>query len=273
MSEAEKPVPADKAGIASSPKAKAPESFGGKLWREIIKPYGEAILFAVIITTFLFTLVAVDGTSMMPNLRTGERVFIPKYETWLHRLGVGSFQRGDILVFKPPADSGDKVSFLGLWTYTPYLIKRLIGLPGDTVSIKNGVVSVNGKLLDQSFTTDYWKKQGCWETTGNYANNADFNNNDGRSLTVPAGQYFMMGDNRNPGGSQDSRFFGPVPMNNISGRAAFVMWPFVRKTQADYTCEKNSKDSVKLSGDTVGNWHILQKPAGFKALEGTTGSK
>ncbi|MBC7645865.1 MAG: signal peptidase I [Pseudopedobacter sp.] len=270
MTDIENPTGADKPGIAPGNQAGAPESFGRKLWREVIKPYGEAILFAVVITTFLFTLVAVDGTSMMPNLRTGERVFIPKYETWLHRVGIGSFQRGDILVFKPPGDAGDRVSFLGLWNYTPFLIKRLIGLPGDKIRIDKGVVFLNDKQLDQSFTTDYWKKRGCWETDGNYANNVDFNNNDGRSLTVPAGQYFMMGDNRNVGGSQDSRFFGTVPMNNVSGRATFVLWPFVRQTEADYTCDSNSKTSVKLSGENVGNWRILQRPDGFKALEGTT---
>lgn len=98
----------------TQPKAKP--SFLQRLWRELLEP----IVFAVVITQFIATLVGVDGVSMMPNLRHHERVLVPKYETWLHKAGIGDFSRGDILVFKPPAEAGTR-SFLGLWNFRPFL--------------------------------------------------------------------------------------------------------------------------------------------------------
>ena len=74
----------------------------------------EPLVLAVAVTQFGVTLVGVDGASMMPNLRHHERLLIPKYETWLHKLGVGEFRRGDILVFKPPTHDLDR-PLLGRW--------------------------------------------------------------------------------------------------------------------------------------------------------------
>ncbi|WP_291426281.1 signal peptidase I, partial [Deinococcus sp.] len=198
-----------------------------KLWKEVLEP----IVFAVVITQFIATLVGVDGTSMMPNLRNRERVFVPKYETWLHKAGVGSFKRGDIVIFKPPAEAAKQIpnlqkSALGLYTYRPFLIKRLIGLPGDKISIAGGEVSVNGTRLDSSWTTDYWREQGCWDTQSDLANSIASGRigvvQQAQEITVPAGQYFVMGDNRTANGSEDSRMFGPVPLRDIAGRAAAV---------------------------------------------------
>ncbi len=248
----------------------APIGFWAKLWHEIIRPYGEAILFAILITTFVFTSVGVEGTSMMPNLRTGERVIIPKYEQWLHRFGIGSYSRGDILVFKPPQHPNDpngeaeKTSFFGLWSYYPFLIKRLIGLPGEKVKIKNGEVFINGNKIDQSFTTDYWKKQGCWDQDSAYANTISRDQPDLEELTIPANNYFLMGDNRTIEGSKDSRYFGPIPIDQIAGRATFVLWPFIRKTEDNYDCKSPSPtEGFTLSGDTIGNWRVLRPPDGL----------
>ncbi|WP_339096108.1 signal peptidase I [Deinococcus sp. VB142] len=240
-----------------------------KVWKELLEP----IVFAVVITQFVATLVGVDGNSMMPNLRNRERVLVPKYETWLHKAGVGSFQRGDILIFKPPAQAAQKIgnlnkSFFGLWNYRPFLIKRLIGMPGDRVRISGGEVYLNGAKLDSSWTTDYWQQQGCWDTQSDLAMQATSGRAevlpDQPEFTVPAGTYFMMGDNRTVNGSEDSRLFGPVPLRDIAGRAAAVVWPIMRKTNAKYDC--STETVSELSGDNVLNLRLLGRPAGFGAV-------
>ena len=248
--------------------ARSPNFFT-RLWRELLEP----IVFAVVITQFVATLVGVDGASMMPNLRHHERVLVPKYETWLHKIGVGSFQRGDILIFKPPA-AAETRSFLGLWNFRPFLIKRLIGLPGDTIRINQGVVYINGHKLDGSFTTEYWKAQGCWDTQSEIANNVQVAGGLGiaetrNAFTVPPGQYFMMGDNRTEGGSEDSRLFGPIPLRDIAGRAAVVVWPILRKANSTYPCDGAggaAQDNITFSGPNQLNWRLLGRPPAFREL-------
>ncbi|WP_420595379.1 signal peptidase I [Deinococcus sp.] len=243
---------------------KPPNAFQ-RLWKELLEP----IVFAVVITQFIATLVGVDGVSMMPNLRHHERVFLPKYETWLHKAGIGDFQRGDILVFKPPA-AAETRSFFGLWNYRPFLIKRLTGLPGDKIRVEKGIVFVNDKRLSNNYTADYWQAQGCWDTTSAIANQAQSNQKnivtDQKEFTVPAGQYFVMGDNRTENGSEDSRLFGPVPLRDIAGRAAAVIWPIMRQENAKYNCAIVAGDPstfVTNSGKSVLNWRILTRPETF----------
>ncbi|MFC4639565.1 signal peptidase I [Deinococcus hohokamensis] len=253
---------------AASPRTPGPLQ---KLWKELLEP----IVFAVVITQFVATLVGVDGVSMMPNLRDRERVFVPKYETWLHKAGVGDFQRGDIVIFKPPREAAARIpnlnrsAPLGLWTYRPFLIKRLIGLPGDRIAISGGEVTVNGVKLDSSWTTDYWREQGCWDNQSDLAMQATSSRNgvmpDQPEITVPAGTYFVMGDNRTPNGSEDSRLFGPVPQRDLAGRAAAVVWPIMRKTNAKYDCA--SERVAELSGETKLNLRVLNRPDAFQALK------
>jgi len=227
-------------------------------WLAVLLPF-------FIITTFFVTITGVDGKSMMPNLRNGERIVIPKFETWLHRLGIGSFQRGDIVVFKPPgAVPGVERSFYGLWNYRPYFIKRVVAVAGDTVRMEGGEVFVNSKKINQSFITDFWKAQDCWDQTSSIANNArnDFSGSQpiSKSFTVPVGQYFVMGDNRSAGGSEDSRMIGTIPLEAIAGRASLVWWPFVRQPEARYDCD--SAD-VSFSGATQFNPRVLSKPSNW----------
>ncbi|PYE55261.1 signal peptidase I [Deinococcus yavapaiensis] len=240
-----------------------------RLWKNWLEP----IVFAVAFTTFGASAVRVDGASMMPSLRHGERIVVPKYETWLHRLGVGQFSRGDILIFKPPAGAVTK-NFYGLWNYRPYLVKRLIGLPGDRVRIAGGDVYVNGAKLDQTFVTNYWKAQGCWDTTSELANRAQSNLGGmvatTREVTVPDGHYFVMGDNRTASGSEDSRMFGAVPLGNVAGRAVFSAWPLTRKADATYPCSYEGarpQDFVKFGGPSVLNSRVLGRPAAFSRLK------
>ncbi len=251
-------------------------------WRRLYKELLEPVLFAVIVTQFLGTLVGVSGASMMPNLRSGERVLVPKYETWLHKAGLGDFKRGDILIFKPPTQAvNEDKPFLNLWTYRPFLIKRLIGLPGDTVRVDGGEVYVNGKQLDGGFTTSYWKTQGCWDTGSKIANNAQSGREyaflkTAREFVVPPGHYFLMGDNRTANGSEDSRSFGPVARRDIAGRAAVVVWPPFRKTNATYDCAYRGprpQDRVQFSGPNQLNWRLLRPPAAFAALKNSVLSR
>lgn len=241
-----------------------------KLWKEVLEP----IVFAVVITQFVATLVGVDGNSMMPGLRNRERVLVPKYETWIHKAGIGDFARGDILIFKPPAEAARQIpnlnkSAMGLWNYRPFLIKRLIGLPGDKVSISGGEVTVNGVKLDQSWTTDYWREQGCWDTQSDLANAAASPRAGviapAQEVTVPPHHYFMMGDNRTANGSEDSRMFGVVPMRDIAGRAAAVVWPIMRKANMKYDCAAETVGEV--SGPNELNVRLLAPPPGFAALK------
>ncbi len=240
-------------------------------WREWL----EAIAFALFVTTFVVSGVHVDGASMMPNLRSGELVLVPKALGWLRALGVGEYARGDIIVFKPPAEaSGEwRDAPMNLWRYQPFLIKRVIGLPGDQVRVQGGEVWVNGRALDQSFITDYWRAQGCWDTRSLIANHAQ---NDieypfvpnAQAFTVPAGRYFVMGDNRSANGSEDSRLFGTVARRDIAGPAAISVWPLTRSAQADVNCRyigPRPQDQVRFSGLQRWNPRLLGPPASLRA--------
>lgn len=151
----------------------------------------------------------IPSESMVPTLEIQDRLLIEKIST--------SFQkpeRGDILVFTapdhnpPPHGLGDYLaSWQGYGKYTP-LIKRVVGLPGETLEIYNNQVWINGQPLDESAylisSPDY--------TFG--------------PIKIPEGNLFMMGDNRN--NSADSHIWGPLPIQNIRGKAVFRFWPLTR---------------------------------------------
>jgi signal peptidase I len=205
-----------------------------------VKGYAEAIIIALIVTTFLFTTVGVAGPSMYPTFEggsgqnlfqsflIGDRLFVPKYETWLKRLGIGSYQRGDIVIFrelptKPcrPEDPGRPVM----------LVKRLMGLPGDHVRVAaDGSVWINGVELDQSFITSL--ENGRVTPT----READ--------MVVPEGQFFVMGDNRPA--SCDSRNYGTIPFMSVAGKASAVIWPPLRDGQL--------------------NWRAIRPPEAFQEI-------
>jgi signal peptidase I len=213
-----------------------------RFWREV-KGYAEAIIIALIITTFFFTTVGVAGPSMDPTLEGGsgksllesflygDRLFVPKYETWLKRLGIGAYKRGDIIIFR---ELESKPCRPGAAGKREFLVKRLIGLPGDTVRVNvNGSVWINGIEIDQSFITDVEQSQLIPTQSA--------------ETTVPEGQFFVMGDNRP--GSCDSRLYGTIPFISVAGRASAVIWPPLRNGHL--------------------NWQMLQPPSAFEGIATT----
>ena len=151
-----------------------------------------ALLIAVLIVLFLYRPVKVDGTSMLPTLDNNSRLFIDQFS---YRWGLSHIHRGDTVVFWFPEDT------------TKSYIKRVIGLPGDKISIDDGYVIRNGKKLKESYIPKRYRDD------QNYS-----------SITVPPHDYFVLGDHRNA--SNDSRAWGFVPRKYIYGKAVFVFWPF-----------------------------------------------
>src|SRR5579875_1076433 len=150
-----------------------------------------SVLIAVLVILFLYRPVKVEGTSMMPSLYDQERLFINQFS---YKFGIGDIKRGDTVVFYFPEDT------------TKSYIKRVIGLPGDTIEVDDGYVIVNGKKLVENYIPPEYR--------------------DDRSYPeheVPAGEYFVLGDHRVS--SNDSRAWGFVPKNYIYGKAVFVFWP------------------------------------------------
>ncbi len=148
-----------------------------------------AIVTSLLIITFLYQPVRVEGTSMLPRLEDQDRLFINKFV-----YDFSSIQRGDVVVFRYPLDP------------TKSYIKRVVALPGDRLWIDRGVVWVNGQPLSEPYVPEEYRD------TVSMA-----------EMVVPQGMYFMMGDHRCI--SSDSRSFGPVKRSLIYGKAVFVMWP------------------------------------------------
>jgi len=182
----------------------APARQGWKQFlREILETVGLAVILFLVINV-ISARVRVEGYSMLPTLDNGEYVLISRLAYKL-----GDYQRGDIIVFRPPMypDAPFWQHLFGLPgfddKYEDY-IKRIIGLPGDTVRIANGTVYINDVPLIEPYI----------------AAPPDYSN----EWTVPEGQLFVLGDNRN--NSADSHAWGFLPEENILGKALVVYWPF-----------------------------------------------
>jgi signal peptidase I len=142
--------------------APAPLTGRQRFWREV-RGYAEALAIAFLVVTFVFNTVGVVGSSMRPNLDggvgssnilrsllTGDRVFIPKYDTWLRRAGLlGPYERGDIIVVRDPPNSPSALET----GQRPFFIKRIVAIGGDRLRIEAGQVIVNGHAIDQGFIT------------------------------------------------------------------------------------------------------------------------
>ena len=145
-------------------------------------------LIAILVVIFVVQPVKVEGTSMEPRLEPQDRIFVNKFVYYFS--GVA---RADIVVFWYPKDK------------TKSFIKRVIGLPGETVEVRSGLVYLNGEKLSEPYLA------------------GEFDNDSYPLQVVPPDQYFVLGDHRNS--SNDSRDWGFVPEPNIFGEAVFRYWP------------------------------------------------
>jgi signal peptidase I len=170
----------------------AAESARRQVWRavwELVHDLSVAVLFCFFLITFIAQAFRVQGTSMLPLLQDGERIIVNKFVYRFHGI-----QRGDVVVFWYPRDPS--VSF----------IKRVVGVPGDSVEIRRGLLYVNGTRVQE----EYLKAQ--------FRDDESF-----PPREVGKGYYFVLGDHRNS--SNDSRNWGEVPEKYIYGKAFFRFWP------------------------------------------------
>jgi len=151
-----------------------------------------SLVIAGVVIVFLYQPVKVEGTSMMPRLVDQERIFINKFV-----YEIEAIERGDVIVFRYPYDQAKSY------------IKRVIGLPGETVAVVEGEVFINGEKLAEPYLIEEYRDRQSHAPE-----------------VVPLGQYYVLGDRRSS--SNDSRVWGPVPRDSIYGKAVFVYWPVDR---------------------------------------------
>ncbi len=166
-----------------------------------------ALLAALLLRTFAIQPFSIPSGSMEPTLKVHDKVLVDKLSYDLH-----SVHRGDVVVFKKPRGFRDPG--------VTFLIKRVIGLPGETITLDNGQIHVDGKLLDQK-----WLPPEGITDPGPPITNLGCANTGPRVdyCVIPKGDYYMMGDNRSD--SDDSRYFGPISAKLIIGRAFMIAWP------------------------------------------------
>jgi signal peptidase I len=158
-----------------------------QLAREIVEILALTILIFLVVR-FVAQSYYVKGVSMQPGLANGQYVMVNKVTYLFH-----GPERGDVIIFHWPQDVSQD------------FIKRVIGLPGDTITTDRNHVTVDGKILNETYVSVPY-------------------NLEGKTWKVPAGQYFVMGDNRP--NSDDSRLWGFVPKDYIIGKAIVAFWPF-----------------------------------------------
>ncbi len=196
----------------------------------LFREYGEALLTALLVAfvvrSFVFEAFRIPSGSMIPTLMVGDHIFVNKFIyglripfTKIHFVNFRTPQRGEAIVFIYPIDESKD------------FIKRVVGLPGDTILIKGDDVSVNGALLQRTPTAAiasfpnwenfnyYVEKLGAGSHLTQYDHEPPMSD-EALTIHVPEGHLFMMGDNRD--NSSDSRDWGFVPLENVKGKAMFV---------------------------------------------------
>lgn len=210
----EQAVPDEHAALpatAEPGEAEEPEERHRSFWKELPFLILIALVIAVVIKTFVIQAFWIPSSSMENTLEINDRVLVNKLA-----YDLGEIERGDVIVFDDPRGVQDRESVIesvlrnlaesvGLSTPKSEFIKRVIGLPGETVEVREGLVHINGEPLREAYLHPRTSMP-------------DFG-----PETVPPGHYFVMGDNRNS--SQDSRFFGSIEEEAIVGKAFVVLWP------------------------------------------------
>ncbi len=175
-------------------------SASSQVWkniRENVTLVAIALALALLIRTFVAEPRYIPSDSMVPTLHTGDRLVVEKVSYYFHPPHFG-----DIVVFQPPKELQRRG-----YTKDQAFIKRIIGQPGETVSVSKGKVYLNGQPIEENYIAE--------PPILPFA-----------PVQVPPDQFFVMGDNRND--SNDSRYWGFLPRKNIIGRATFRFYPFDR---------------------------------------------
>jgi signal peptidase I len=187
--------------------------------KSVVREYFETIVIAVVLALFMRTFVVqafkIPTGSMEPNLLIGDHLLVNKFvfaptvsSVEQAVLPMAAIRRGDIVVFKYPEDPERD------------FIKRVIGLPGETIELRDHLIHVNGRALEEPYAHYLPRSEGG---AGGEITSDDVRERYG-PVVVPAGSLFVMGDNRD--NSQDSRYWGFLPKDNIKGKALMIYWSF-----------------------------------------------
>lgn len=224
----------------NAPRAAASGARGNALW-ETVKSIGGAILIYLVIRTLLVEAYRIPSGSMIPTLLVGDWLFVNKLVygptvpfTNAHLPGYSQPKRNDVVVFVSPPQSDQPED------PQPTLVKRLVGMPGDTLYMRGGLLYVNGLPHPQGFasttnhvdpseansTSDLFVWQHRIEVkSSRFGSPPEMPTHDNWGpLLIPSGNYFMMGDNRYC--SKDSRYWGVVPRDNVRGRPLIVYYSY-----------------------------------------------
>ncbi|HET7617871.1 MAG TPA: signal peptidase I [Vicinamibacterales bacterium] len=212
--------------------------------KSVLREYFESIVIAVILALFVRTWVVqafkIPTGSMENNLLIGDHLLVNKFVFGPTPLAIGRTllpvrnpRRGDIVVFKFP-DQPDRD-----------FIKRVIGLPGETIELRNKKVYVDGRALDEPYVHFLTPPS----TAGQEVTSLDVRERYG-PVTVPPDQYFVMGDNRD--NSEDSRYWGFLPRSYIKGKALIIYWSY-EAGREDYE-DKGLGDSIKDIGSVIAHF-------------------
>jgi signal peptidase I len=212
----------------------APQTFRKSTLREYFESICVAVILALFVRTFVVQAFKIPTGSMENNLLIGDHLLVNKFvfAPTLSRiedllLPIDPIKRGDVIVFKYPEDPERD------------FIKRVIGLPGESLELKEKKVYINGTPLDEPYVhfieppgmTSAFREITSFDVRERYG-----------PVRIPADQYFVMGDNRD--NSQDSRYWGFLPRDYVKGKALIIYWSFESERE-DYEAE--------TAGDTVRN--------------------
>ena len=229
---------------------------------EAVASICSVLVVGLFILTFLGQNFVIPSGSMEDTLLVGDHLVVDRITlappaSWMPLVHYREPQRGDIVVFLKPVADPDPVD--GSPTY-PFLVKRLVGIPGDRIHLRDGVVILNGVAQNppkegkegptgyKDFLDEYPSTPPSPEIGATEAWSVDFPNHvENGDLVVPPGKFFMMGDNRH--NSLDSRYWGFVPRENIVGRPLFNYWSF--KTPEDQYEQSGIGNTVAWMGHVV----------------------
>lgn len=219
---------------------------------EFIASIAVVLVIGLYIITFNLQAFEIPSSSMENTLLIGDHVFVDRVRfapktTWMPIEPYRQVKRGDIIVFLSPAEAG------------LYVVKRIIGVPGDRIHLRNGVVYLNGVPQNEPYVIHTRNDENpyrdnfpsvpasaMWGVSPEWAVDLRMHI-EGDDVVVPPGEYFAMGDNRDV--SADSRYWGFVPRENVIGRPLFIYWSF--EESGDQYKKTEMSERVKFIGNVI----------------------